>query len=335
MTRKERVQAALAKKEVDRPPVSVWLHFPDVDQCPRSLAEHQVYFNEKFDYDFIKLMPFGAYSVSDWGAKLEIFCNKTKPVLIAAPGIESVEDYYRIEPLHPTYGTWGKQLQLVQHMSKLVRKDTPFIQTLFTPLTTLRKLTGDRLLKDMQEAPEAVHKALVEITKTSVDFAKACIEAGVSGFFYATQCSTTDYISREMHAEFCKPYDLQVANCFKDDTYFNVMHIHGSNILFDILKDYPLNCINWHDRHTEPSLAQAKKLSDKAFLGGINEVPMGSVAKHISFLSQNTPSQIKEHVREAIAMMGDRRGLLIGPGCVADPSVTDEKLQAVREAVNP
>lgn len=47
-----------------------------------------VEFNETCDYDFIKMMPFGAYTVSDWGAKLDIYRDKYKEVEIAAPGIE-------------------------------------------------------------------------------------------------------------------------------------------------------------------------------------------------------------------------------------------------------
>ena len=54
-----------------------------------------VEFNEKYDYDFIKMMPFGAYTTSDWGTKLEIFCDKYKEVEIAAPAISSLEDYKR------------------------------------------------------------------------------------------------------------------------------------------------------------------------------------------------------------------------------------------------
>lgn len=336
MTRKERIQAALAKKEVDRLPVSVWMHFSKYDQDPRSLAECMINFNEKYDYDFIKLMPFGAYTTPDWGAKLDIFCDKYKEVVISAPGIGCIEDYYRIDALPPTYGTWGKQLQLVQYMSKIGRKDTPFIQTVFTPMTTLRKLAGARLITDMTETPEAIHKALFEITKTTVHFVQACIDAGTSGFFFATQCADFDYMSSDMHAEFCKPYDLQVINSFKDATYFNVLHIHGSNIMFDTVKNYPLNCLSWHDRFPSgPDFAKARQISEKAFLGGIKEAPtvVNGILHYSSFLSESTPQQIIEHIKTAMAMIKDGKGLLIGPGCVADPRVSDENLKAVREAV--
>lgn len=334
MNREERIRAALKGQEVDRVPISVWMHFSEFDQDPRSLAECMVAFNEKYDYDFIKMMPFGAYSTPDWGAKLAIYCDKYKEVVVTEPGINCVEDYYKVQPLPAIYGTWGKQLQLTQHMSKLVKPNTPYVQTIFSPTTTLRKLAGDRLLNDMKEHPEAVHSALKAITQTTIDFVKANIEVGVSGFFFATQCATYDFLDDKMFAEFCKPYDYQVINAYKDITYFNVMHIHGSNIMFDTVLDYPVTCINWHDRHTDPDMKTARQKTSKTFLGGILEVPViikGALEYH-SILQRSTPEQIKTHVKEAIDMVGGR-GLIVGPGCVADPRTSEANLAAARAAV--
>ena len=71
MNREERIRAVLEGKQPDRVPVSVWMHLSEYDQDSRSLAEAMVAFNEKYDYDFIKMMPFGAYMTPDWGAKLK------------------------------------------------------------------------------------------------------------------------------------------------------------------------------------------------------------------------------------------------------------------------
>ena len=65
MTKEERVKAVLAGQEVDRIPASVWMHISEFDQDPRALAEAMVDFNTKFDFDFVKMMPFGAYTVPD------------------------------------------------------------------------------------------------------------------------------------------------------------------------------------------------------------------------------------------------------------------------------
>lgn len=54
MNKKERVQAALLSKNLDRPPISLWMNYPEVDQEPLSLAKAHIAFQEKFDLDFIR-----------------------------------------------------------------------------------------------------------------------------------------------------------------------------------------------------------------------------------------------------------------------------------------
>lgn len=335
MNREERVRAAIEGRDPDRIPVSVWMHLSKFDQDPRSLAEAMVEFNEKFDFDFIKMMPFGAYTVPDWGAKLNIFCDKYQEVTIGAPAISKLEDYRCIDVLPAIYGTWGKTLQTAHHVSRLVSPHTPFVQTIFSPLTTLKKMTSNRLIGDMVEHPADVHAALQAITETTINFVKANIEAGVSGFFFATQCATYDFLTDELFDEFCKPYDYQVINAYCEKTWFNVAHVHGANIMFDKLLRYPVNVLNWHDRYTAPSLQEARVKTSKTFLGGICEVPtiVGSALEYDSILARSNPAEITAHVREAIEMV-DGRGLMIGPGCVADPKASDENLRAVRAAVN-
>lgn len=60
MTKKERIQAAVQRKAVDRPPLSFWRHFPDLDKDPFALAEALLAFHTRYDLDFIKVMPTGS-----------------------------------------------------------------------------------------------------------------------------------------------------------------------------------------------------------------------------------------------------------------------------------
>ena len=341
MNKTERVKAVIEGKEVDRVPASVWMHVSDKDQDSRSLAETMVDFNLKYDFDFIKMMPFGAYTTPDWGAKLDIFCNKFEEVEIAAPGIVDVEDYYGIDVLPATYGTWGRTLQLAQWVGKELAKkgasDTPYIQTIFSPTSTLKKLTNNKAFADMVEHPEAVHHALEVITETTINFINANIEVGVSGVFFATQCATYDLMTDIGFAEFCKPYDLRVINAFKDKTWFNVLHVHGSNTMFETVCNYPLPVINWHDRQDGPTMAEASKLCDKIFLGGLREGPaiVNGRLVYDSIMAQDgeTPDSIEAHIHEVMDAMDGKR-LMIGPGCVADPHSSEENIRAVRNAVD-
>ncbi|MCG8640297.1 MAG: hypothetical protein MI862_11190 [Desulfobacterales bacterium] len=323
MKKDERIRAALDFQEVDRIPLSIWLHYPHMDQDPRSLAETQVNVLRKYDYDFIKLMPFGLYSVQDWGCKIKISGSPHDPHVVDDYGIKDIKDWQMLEELPAIYGTWGKQLQLAQYVDRLLNGDTPFIQTVFSPLTTARKLAGDRIFKDIKHHPGIVHDALDVITTTTINFVKANIDAGVSGFFFATQCATYDLMTDETYEEFGQKYDLRVFSHFQHQTYFNVLHIHGRNTMFEKLISYPANCLNWHDRWSPPSLGEARRLTNKCLLGGIHER---------NILVSETPEAVQAHVEEAVLDAG-KRGFILGPGCVADPATPKINYFAARLAL--
>lgn len=335
MNKVERIKAALQGEEVDRVPVNLWMHFSAVDQDPRSLAEAQIEFQKKYDFDFIKLMPFGLYGVQDYGVKVTIYNKVNYPPIVDDYGIHEVEDWARIEPLPAFYGSYGKQVQLANYAVKLANGEVPVVQTIFSPLTTARKLAGDRILLDLKENPKLFKQALAAITQTTISFVKANIEAGVDGFFFATQCSNHDFMTEEEYAEFGSFFDLQVIEAYKNETYFNIAHLHGENGMFELISKYPVNCLNWHDRWSGPTLAQARQLTDKCLLGGIREVPYydetGRVIKE-SLLAAGTVAEVEQHVLEAVSAVSGR-GLILGPGCCANQELHERNIYALRRAV--
>lgn len=77
MNREERIRAALAGQPVDHVPVGAWMHLSEFDQDPISLAEAETAFTEKYDFDYIKMMPFGLYSTQDFGNQITITATPT------------------------------------------------------------------------------------------------------------------------------------------------------------------------------------------------------------------------------------------------------------------
>lgn len=310
--------AALRREEVDKIPLSIWYHIPQVDQDPVQLAEETLRITKEYDFDFIKMMPFGNYCAQDYGLSVTFFCNETQPALERKFGIESVEDWKRLEPLPACYGTYGKQLQFTQYLQKMLKgEDIPYIQTIFSPLTVAKKLAGPRLFEDMRERPELVHSALRAIAETNKNFCKANIEAGVAGFFFASQCSQLGLMTEAEYREFGVPYDLDVISAF------NVVHIHGDNTMWSLMASYPVQCVNWHDRWSAPSMEEARKMTDKCLLGGINE-------KEFAVMHAD---QVEGHMREAVEAAG-RTGLMLGPGCVAKLNTPAENFYAAKAAIN-
>lgn len=335
MNREERLQQVIAGKSADRVPVSVWFHFSQYDQDPVSLAEAEAAFVERYDYDFIKMMPFGNYGIQDFGAKLNIYCQQGRPVTLARPGIESIEGYKNLKAISGLQGTYGKQVEFARILAKKVKPHTPIIQTIFSPLTTLHKLTGGKVLEDLKNYPDEIHHALEVITAVTNDFIQYNIDAGVDGFFFATQDARRELLDFETFKEFGEFYDLLVMDSYVKQTWFNVVHIHGLDVYYEeIFKNYPAAVLNWHDRNTAPSLRDARKISDKPFLAGIRAATKVVDGKEVrdDIVKDGTPDEIIAHIHEAIDEV-DGKGLIIGPGCCVAQDCSEDNLKAVRKAV--
>lgn len=325
MTSKERLMAAIKREDVDQIPFGMWYHLPHADQDPVLLAETQVRLAQNLELDFIKLMPFGNFQAADFGLSCDYFCTPNDMVFERKFAIEDVREWGDLKELPGSFGNHGKTLMIAQQVKKHLKKkemDLPFVQTIFSPLTIAKKLAGPRVFTDLREHPEYVHHALDVIAKTCINFVKENLDVGVAGFFFATQCSTYDFLTEEEYITFGRAYDLKVIDAFKDQTWFNIMHIHGDNTMYKLMADYPLQCVNWHDRWAKPNLAEARKLTDRCLMGGINE----------KWLKDATIPQVHQHLKEAVDMAG-RNGLILTPGCVAATNTPMKNYIACRDAV--
>lgn len=334
MNREERIKAVLKDGKADRVPISLWTHFSELDQDPLSLAKATAEFIKKYDFDFVKMMPFALYSVQDYGTELQIFNTHDKAPRVLNYGIQSIDDYDRIHVIPGIQGTLGKQVEFARYLSALLPAHTPFIQTIYSPLSNLYKMAGDRLFSDLEEVPGKIHRALDALVETTRDFIRLNIEAGVSGFFFATQTARKDLITERQFYEFEKPYDVRVIQSYAEKTWMNVLHLHGSQVYFQETLDYPVNIVNWHDQTTEPSLSEARKLTDKVLMGGIRSAPVlvNRVYQSDDIITDGTPDDVIAQIHESIRAVNGEK-LIISPGCGVGIHAKEENFYAARAAV--
>ena len=114
-------------------------------------------------------------------------------------------DWARIRALDPGAGALGRELEAVRLIARGRADDAPILHTLFSPLTMARKLAGDRLVEDLRQEPAAVEPALDAIADTMARHARAALEAGADGLFFATQTAAPDVVTPEENARFDLP----------------------------------------------------------------------------------------------------------------------------------
>lgn len=318
----QRLEAALTGGKADRAPVALWRHFPEEDQQPGRLAALSLQWQRRWDFDLVKFMPSGTYGVEDWGA-VSAWRNQPNGAReVVRPGIRCVQDWWDLPELDTRCGAYGRQNEALAVTARELGGRVPILQTVFSPLTTARKLAGERLFADLRRAPDALERALGVITNVTVRFAQEAMAAGAHGVFFATQLGSHRLLTQDEYRQFGRTYDLQVLNALRGRTRFDMLHVHGVDLMFDSFADYPVQMLNWHDRLTEPTLAEAARGFPGLLAGGLDE---GET------LVDASTEAVEAQVREALAQTGGRR-LVIAPGCVLRIDTPDDNIKAVLRA---
>src|SRR5512143_3019454 len=304
MNKRERVEAAIAGQYVDRIPVALWRHFPGDDQDPADLAAATIAFQRRWDFDFVKVTPASSFQIKDWGAQDEWRGNIEGTRHYTFRPIQHAADWRDLKVLDARSGALGAQLKCLSMVVETL-PDVPVIQTVFSPLAQAKNLAGDRLLSDLRHHPAELKAGLEVITQSTIDFVVALQATDAAGIFYAVQLATSDALSVAEYREFGREYDLRIMAALKG-LWLNVAHLHGDNVYFDLIADYPVQVWNWHDRETWPALKDGLKSIKGAACGGLNRDMV---------MLRGRPEAVQSEVEDAIAQANGRR-LIIGTGCV-------------------
>lgn len=326
MTKQERVRAALHGKPVDRVPMSLWGHDYLREWSAEGLAEATLERYRTYDWDFIKVNPRASCFVEDWGCRFRPSGDSHKAPELLDYVIKSAEDWRRLPRLDPSRGVLAEQIRALALIDEALAGEAPFVQTVFSPLSVTTNLVGgdaERVKRYMREAPETLHEALSTIADSYATYARACLERGADGIFFATTVwATRDMLTEEEYLEFGRGYDLMVLAAVEGAS-FNILHICRANNMFPLFLDYPVHAISWAATLPgNPTLGEALVMTDKAVVGGISEKTV---------LRDGPPEAVASEVRTALAQT---RGLrfLLAPGCSIPADVPQSHLREARKA---
>ncbi|MBI5950859.1 MAG: uroporphyrinogen decarboxylase [Chloroflexi bacterium] len=304
-THRERIQACLNGEAPDRTPIALWRHFPVDDQNPESLAASTLHFQATYDFDIVKVTPASSFAVKDWGVDDQWTGDAEGSRRYTKRVIHKPEDWEKLALLEPTSPHLAGQLDCLRLLKKNLPAETPIIQTIFNPLSQAKNLAGNEtLLAHLRQNPEAVMKGLDVIAKTTIKFIEAAREIGIDGIFYAIQHAQVEVMDLDEYKTFALPYDQQVLETTQD-FWCNMLHLHGKNVFFSLLRMFNFQIVNWHDRETYPSLAEAQTLFKGTVCGGLRQ----------DTLVLESQAKVREEAEDAIRQTKGRH-FILGTGCV-------------------
>ncbi len=344
--RYERVMAVMRREVPDRVPWAIWGHFPAVNWLGRyswekstrdgeeSAMAHMALLRE-LDYkmDLLKVTPYYRFMAMQWGSVFEFRDNEEEASTVSTV-VKETDDWGKLWVLDPV-----KELREFVRCNEILARDLrrmPFIYTIPSPLIQAMNGVGtpERVMEDMKESPDALKEGMETITETTVEFAKACVDAGASGIFFGIGGGGRVWreLTMEQLEEYALGYDRRVLEAV--DCPIKLMHIcntpRGNPQDKGLMeggwfREYPVDCINW-DAHEYTWLDRAKKIYGDRFAvcGGLDRV---------TTLRTGTPEQVEAEVKKAIDDAGEGGGFMLGPGCTVYQDMPLANYNAVGRAI--
>jgi uroporphyrinogen decarboxylase len=204
-----------------------------------------------------------------------------------------------------------------------VAGEVDVVQTVFSPLSVVAMLCGSdaRFREFAASDAEAAHAALHAAATTLAAYARASVDAGAAGIFFAPlRWASRETCDEAFYRDFGRPHDLAVLDAVSDAP-FNILHVCRNNNMLDSLLDYPVAAFNWADRgEGNPSLRDVKARTPKAVMGGIDQARLHAMAA-------------EEVHAQALDALSVGRGLFLAAGCAIKPETPAVNRAAIAAAV--
>jgi uroporphyrinogen decarboxylase len=320
---RQRLETCLSGEKPDRVPVALWRHFPVDDQTSGGLAAATAAFQRQYDFDLIKVTPASSFCVQDWGVRDEWQGNPEGIRAYTHYPVKTADDWLRLTPLNPLSGRLGDQLAALKLLIQTFSPHTPILQTIFNPLSQAKNLVGrDHLSVYIRKYPDALRVGLETITQTTIRFVEEVVKLGIDGVFYAIQHAQYGLLTPQEYETFGMAYDLRILEACRG-LWLNMGHVHGEEIMFDLVARYPVHILNWHDRQTSPTLSEARRQFEGVLCGGLRQWDTMVLAD---------PAKVTMEAEDAIQSTQGRK-FILGTGCVVPITAPHGNILAARQVV--
>ena len=242
--------------------------------------------------------------------------TSTKPPYLLSYVYDNLEDI-----VIPSHYMSSKEISSILNAIRLLKKKydkkVPIIGKVIGPWSIAYNLYGaDKLLLDMIIAPQKTKDKIMELSRVSIEFAKAQFKAGADALLWAEH-STRDLISAEGYREFILPMHKNATKELGKDKPL-ILHICGNlEDRLELILESGFDCLHLDSRNDIQKVA--------ATIG--NKCKIVSCVNNPNTLLRGKPITIKKEV----AMNLSNKIYAIGPECAIPTNVTNQNLKLLTQ----
>jgi uroporphyrinogen decarboxylase len=266
LSRKERVDRALAGRDVDRPPFTHWHHFGP--QTSEVHAKATLDYHWKYKTDIVKVM-------SDF------------------PYPKPAGNWYELKVLDNPFPDQIRALELI---NTGLNGDAYILETAFNPWQVAVKLSSkEEVIRLQQENPQRLLDALDVITQSHINHARRAFAAGASGILFSIANANRAELSPAEYARFSAPFDKRFLEA-TSSAKLNFLHLHWENEYVDQFVGFQAPVVNWSIQTSGVQVSTVRSKFTQVIATGIDEVKYKDLS----------PAQIREQWQSASNAAGSK-----------------------------
>nr|WP_288298152.1 uroporphyrinogen decarboxylase family protein [uncultured Allisonella sp.] len=290
MIKRELIESVIAGEPVTRIPCMFW-QAPSMYTCPEEQAEKTAEFYERHDSDIIKI-------------------NNIPPIPVSSTGRHVPDGKTDLSMGSVNHGPLHQQLQVLKSFIPMKKDSAPVLFTVLSPLSSAAAMYP-HLLTDASVSPSQKEELLTDISERTCSLVRTAVEAGADGIFFITTLASYDALSPSLYRKYGFPYDIAVLS--SSPGWCNILHAEGKEIMFPLLRKYPVQFITRNAPDSLQGLKEMAALSQKSIIGGLS----------LDSLSQDRRDYLEHEVYMALKETQGKR-LIISPGTALPDSITQE-----------
>jgi len=264
LTRKQRVDRALAGRDVDRPPFTHWHHFGP--QTPEVHAKATLDYHWKYRTDIVKVM-------SDF------------------PYPKPAGNWYDLKVSDNPFPDQIRALELIRDG---LNDDAYVLETTFNAWQVAVKLSSkEEVLRLQKENPQRLLDAIEVINESQIQHAKRAFAAGASGILFSIANAKRNELSPEEYARFSAPFDKRFFDA-TSHAKLSFLHLHWENEYVDQFVGFKAPVVNWSVQTSGVQVSTVRAKFAQTIATGIDEVKYKDLS----------PAQIREQWQAASSAAG-------------------------------
>jgi MtaA/CmuA family methyltransferase len=333
MTGKERICSLVNNEKPERVPI-----FPKIAYAstlaarnisigdfminPVAMAEAIITAQQMFGWDGVGLTTDISINGMILGSEYE--WHENAPYSIKKYLLDDIGEIERIKLKNPWGVSGGKVVLKAVEIVKEEIGQEAFIQAWTNgPLNVASQLINlDEILVAMITEPEKLHALLNICTEASVIYAKELIKTGADAINFGHAVASSSVISKDMYQEFALPYEKKIIEAIHSMGAIAMTHICGKiEPILDLVIENGSDIIDFDHDNDFNRLTQIVN-RPVVFRGNIDP----------ELLSNGTPEQVYEKVKELILTAQNKSQLILGTGCEVQSNTPIENLKAFMDA---